>query len=187
MDKKTDKAFDISKKLVDKISKYKYPLAIVLVGLALLSFPISSSNKSPPKSEDSQTSIESFDLQALEKRLSEMLSKCEGVGKSEVLLTQSGSSEKVYEKNSELNISRKDESEDQTYEKQEQSELALTQNGSYVQTPVIIKYNYPKITGALVICEGGSNDRVRLDVIHAVSAVTGLSSDSISIIKMKTI
>ena len=39
--------------------------------------------------------------------------------------------------------------------------------------------------GAVVVCEGAEEARVKLCVTNAVSAYTGLSSDKISVIKMK--
>lgn len=39
--------------------------------------------------------------------------------------------------------------------------------------------------GAVIACEGAENAQVRLCVINAVSAYTGLGSDKISVIKLK--
>ena len=38
-------------------------------------------------------------------------------------------------------------------------------------------------TGAVIVCEGGGNATVRLQLTRAVSALTGLSSDKIAIVK----
>ena len=39
--------------------------------------------------------------------------------------------------------------------------------------------------GAIVVCQGGDNATVRLAIIEAVSNVTGLGADKISVLKMK--
>lgn len=184
MENKSGAAAKLNKKALSAILKYKYPLAIALAGIIFLTLPYKSNDS--PQPDSGQTSAPAYDIRELESRLSEMLSKCDGVGKSEVLLTHNGSVETVYEKNTESNMSRGGADDSAEYQRQEQSELATLQNSSYNQDPVIIKYNYPAITGALVVCEGGAADNVRLRVIQAIGAVTGLGSESISVIKMKT-
>ena len=44
---------------------------------------------------------------------------------------------------------------------------------------------YPVYQGAVVVCQGAGNSQVRLTVIDAVSVLTGLSSDKISVVKWK--
>jgi len=39
--------------------------------------------------------------------------------------------------------------------------------------------------GAVVVCQGGDNASVRLAVVEAVSNATGLTSDRITVLKMK--
>lgn len=39
-------------------------------------------------------------------------------------------------------------------------------------------------SGVVVVCDGATDARVRLDIIHAVSSYTGLGSDKITILKM---
>ncbi|HBR08356.1 MAG TPA: hypothetical protein DD735_05595 [Clostridiales bacterium] len=40
--------------------------------------------------------------------------------------------------------------------------------------------------GVVVVCEGAASPQVRLDVLNAVMAYSGLSSDRITVLKMKT-
>lgn len=42
-----------------------------------------------------------------------------------------------------------------------------------------------RITGALIVCEGGGNAAVRLELTRSLSALTGLSSEKIAIVKGK--
>ena len=39
--------------------------------------------------------------------------------------------------------------------------------------------------GAIVVCQGGDRPSVKLAIVKAVSDVTGLTSDKISVLKMK--
>ena len=56
---------------------------------------------------------------------------------------------------------------------------AVTDSGGVVVT----QEKYPQYRGALVVCDGGGSDAVRLQVVEAVSALTGLGSDRIAVVK----
>ena len=45
---------------------------------------------------------------------------------------------------------------------------------------------YPRFQGALIVCEGADSAAVRLRLLEAVSAVTGLSTDRITVVKMRS-
>ena len=50
---------------------------------------------------------------------------------------------------------------------------------------LIQKLNPPKYMGAIIVCKGAGNAAVKLAVVEAVSRVTGLGADQISVLKMK--
>ena len=50
---------------------------------------------------------------------------------------------------------------------------------------VVTQSRYPEFIGALVVCEGGGSSAVRLAVTQAVSALTGLPSDRITVVRGK--
>ena len=53
------------------------------------------------------------------------------------------------------------------------------------KTPVVTKTKKASYAGAVVVCDGADSAVVRLRIVQAVSALTGLGSDKISVIKMK--
>ena len=53
------------------------------------------------------------------------------------------------------------------------------------KTPVVTKTKSAPYLGAVVVCDGADSAAVQLRVMQAVSALTGLGSDKISVIKMK--
>ena len=57
--------------------------------------------------------------------------------------------------------------------------------GSGYQEVVITRQVCPVYQGAVVVCQGAGNAAVRLAVVEAISALTGLSSDKISVVKWK--
>jgi len=50
---------------------------------------------------------------------------------------------------------------------------------------VVIQKTYPEFLGAAIVCDGAEMSRVRTSITQTVSSLTGLSSDKITIIKMK--
>ena len=53
--------------------------------------------------------------------------------------------------------------------------------GSGSQEVVPLQTLAPEFRGALVVCPGGGDPRVRLTLTQAVSALTGLGTDRISV------
>ena len=69
--------------------KYKFVLLVVLVGVMLMLLPVSSGTEEP--TAEARASEESFDLEAEERRMEELLGRIDGVGKLRLMLTlQSG-------------------------------------------------------------------------------------------------
>ena len=59
----------------------------------------------------------------------------------------------------------------------------MTVGGAGGEDVVVTQERYPQYRGALVVCDGGGVDAVRLQVIEAVSALTGLGADRIAVVK----
>ena len=53
--------------------------------------------------------------------------------------------------------------------------------GSGRESTVTVQSEYPTYLGAVVVCTGAGDVRVRYDVLNAVMSYTGLTSDEISI------
>lgn len=118
----------LPEKLRDAVRRYKYVLAVVLLGAALMLLPAGGgktargADLSAPEPEPSgQTELE------------EALAAFDGVGRLRLVI--------------------RTEPETQRFE------------------------------GALVVCEGGGDAAVRLQLTKALSALTGLSSEKIAIVK----
>jgi len=45
--------------------------------------------------------------------------------------------------------------------------------------------NPPTYLGAVIVCQGADSASVRLAIVSAVGSVTGLSTDKITVLKMK--
>ena len=114
-------------------------------------------------------------MEDTERRMAEILSRIEGAGKLQVMLTLKSGSQ--------LELA---EDTDRTIESDEQrtkSETVTINRGSGQQDVVITQQRYPVYQGAVVVCQGADRASVRLAVTEAVAALTGLSSDKISVVK----
>lgn len=158
--------------LLSKMGKYKYTALIFLLGIALMLMPQKTQNKQPAE----QTRENDMENIELEERLEHILGHMDGVGNVEVLLTL------------ETGTSYQYQTDVQTYTKESntevQKETVLASDGSGKQIPITVRTTYPTYQGALVLCQGADSAAVRLDIINAVSDLTGLGSDKISVIKM---
>lgn len=154
--------------------KYKYVALVVLIGAGLLLWPSGSggteligSRTEPAESRDIQTEME------------EILGTISGVGQVKVMLTLDSDGERQLAQDTELSYSGETASPD---DYSRRSETVLLDGGTGDET-VVTKTVYPTYRGALVVCQGGDRADVRLAVTEAVAALTGLSTDRITVAK----
>ena len=155
---------DSEKQLLSFFKKYQYVLLVLLIGIFLMLLPQKTE-------EQTKVQPEKNVLLNLEEELSVILSKIDGVGKTEVLLTEASGSNTVYQM---------DGSQNQGY-----SDTVIIVDENRKETGLVKQIIPPVYKGALVVCQGADSAGVRLAVVDAVKSVTGLSSDCISVLKMK--
>ena len=151
--------------------KYRLVLLIVLAGLLLMLLPGGSGQET----EEVRQERETFSLEETERRMEEILSRIEGTGKLQLMLTLKSGSQLYLAEDT-------DESADGE-EVQVQRETVTLHRGSGYEDVVITRQIYPMYQGALVVCQGADKAAVRLAVTEAVAALTGLSSDKITVVK----
>lgn len=152
------------RKLTGYLTKYRYFMMILLAGITILLLP-SGAEEAPAPPAAAQTPAD------LQKQLEEILKEISGAGKVRLLLTEEAGSENIY----------------QTDEGAEQSHLdtVIVMNSQREELGLIRQVIAPRYRGAVVVCQGGDRPEVRLAVVNAVKSVTGLSSDRITVLKMK--
>lgn len=123
----------------------------------------------------------------LEQKISNILSKMEGIGKVSVLITYSESNEvlPMYDEKNSKSITKENDSsgEIRTVENEESEKSIITGSDS---NPVVKKTINPKIEGAVIVAEGASNPNVEANIISAVEAITGLATHKIGVFEYKT-
>lgn len=150
--------------------RYKYLVLVVLAGVVLLLLPGGEQSLGSQPTE-LQTSEMPFDLERMEEKLAAALSKIQGAGKVTVVLTLKESSRSVLA----LDTQKEADSSKTT--------TVIVSRGSGTEQSVPVQSIYPKFQGALVVCPGAGTPQVKLELLEAVRALTGLSAEKISICK----
>lgn len=151
-------------------NKYKFVGLIVLAGAGLMLWPTG---------ERHVTESVSVQERDLETEMEEILSAMSGVGQAKVLLTVDSDGERQLAQNTELAYSG-NTAAPEDYSRR--SETVLVDGGTGDEA-VVTQRMYPTYRGALVVCQGGDRAEVRLAVTEAVSALTGLSADRVTVAK----
>lgn len=173
--KGTDTAAKAGKKLMVALEKYKFVLLVLLAGVLLLLLPMPGGDSGKGQEEAAQAGELAFDLDGLEHKLEEALSRVEGAGKVSVVLTVKASTRQVLAQD--VTFAQRGE------ERDEGATTVVVSKGSGREEAVPLQQIYPQFQGALVVCSGGDDPLVQLKLVEAVSALTGLGSDKISICK----
>ena len=159
-------------KLEQLWKKYRLALVVLLAGLLLLSLPKTQKETDEPGEKND---YDTFSLVQTEQRMEEILSRIEGTGKLALMLTlKSGSQLQLAE---DMDQTKYGDGE------RLKKETVTISHGSGQEEVVITQQRYPVYQGAVVVCQGADRASVRLAVTEAVAALTGLSSDKITVVK----
>lgn len=151
------------------VKKYRYAVLILIVGIVLMLLPTSDS----PKETTQRSQVEAESEVPLSQQLSLLLSQIEGVGDTQVMLTVRFGTETLYQTDSYGSDSDR------------RVTTVIVSDSTRCETGLIRQVNPPTYLGAIVICEGANDPSVRLAIVDAVSKITGLGTDRISVVKMK--
>ena len=155
------------KKILAFLGKYKFAILILALGLLLMALP----SRTEPAATVQETQPEPERDVAQE--LSRILSQIQGAGKVEVLLTLEAGEETLYQYDDNLSDSA-----------QNRDTVTVT-DGQRGQTGLVRQVLPATYRGAVVVCQGADDPRIRLAIVEAVSMATGLGADRISVLKMK--
>ena len=156
------------------IKRYKYVLAVIAAGILLMAWPSGQKTSSVQESRGLTGTEENFSVEALEERLSHALSKIEGAGDVSVVLTVRSGMERVL---------AADRVAEEQGDRRELEEKVVVIDGNGGEEALLICQRYPTFQGALIVCRGGDDPQVRLRLTEAVSSLTGLGADRITVCK----
>ncbi len=159
--------------------RYKYAALVALIGAGLLLWPglNGGERSSRDREEPAQSSV--WPVRDVQQEMEEILSAMSGVGQVKVMLTVDSDGERQLAQDTQLSYSGNTAAPEDYSRK---SETVLV-DGSGGDETVVVRRTYPTYRGALVVCQGGGSAEVRLAVTAAVSALTGLPADRVTVAK----
>ncbi|MBR3060185.1 MAG: hypothetical protein IKN89_12250 [Oscillospiraceae bacterium] len=143
-------------------------LGALALGVLLLLLP-----RGAGKGEGPAATEPPFTLEAEEARIAKALSRIAGAGQATVVLTLDTGLQREFARNTE--DSRQSGGGDSRV--QSKSEVARDQDEA-----LTVQYAYPRYRGALVIVQGDGSG-LKLEITQAVSALTGLGADRITVVR----
>ncbi len=176
----------------------KEQIAILLLAgllLVVIALPSESPQSSPAGQTETEETVSAQTAQdqasLLEDKLKRMLSRVEGVGRADVMITLKSDGQQLVEKDLELqNASsqspdKEGEPGGQTVQSSN-SENTVYQKDAYGnETPYVRETLSPEIEGVLVIAQGGGNAVVAGEITEAVMALFGIQAHKIKVMKME--
>lgn len=161
-------------RITERIGKYKYAWIVLLVGMVLMMIP--GKDRQTTQIETKQTEIVTEES-SIESQLEEVLRKIDGAGDVKVMLGVELGERIVYQTDS--TYSQSDTNTDT------RTQTILITDSGRNETGLVHQINPPVYRGAIVLANGAGDPSVKLSIVNAVSNVTGLGADKISVLKMK--
>lgn len=170
-----------AQKFIDTLKKYKYAALVLLIGLALLLFPFGENKEPAPEvSVEKKESTADYAVE-MERKLTQILMQIDGAGRVSVMLTLQTGPRTEYQ----IDIQTSDADDTNGRQKTEERKTVILSKGSAYDEAAVSATIYPQFQGALVVSEGAGNAAVKLNLVNAVAALTGLGTDKITVVKMK--
>jgi len=184
-DEETPKGIFDNKKLVNVI-------VLIIVGVILL---ISMGNCGDDNNavlpvmdvgQNSGIDITEF-RQMLERDISETLSKMSGAGEVRVTITLENGGERVLATDRQTNEERNREGEGGVGRDIHRITFndSVVLHGRQEQVPIVLSETAPRVAGALIVAEGASDERIRLEIHRAARAILGAPAHRVVVVAME--
>ena len=180
------------KKKIENLVVFVIILIITIIAINIIWNEDSSKNKSKENLNNSSkqladTAIETSSDVSLEQNLKNILETIQGVGKVNVFLNYSESSETVAMFNENSKTSTTEETDTsggkRVIEQKDTQKDIVYQENDGDKVPITQKTVQPKIEGAIITAEGAGNAAIKANIIQAVEAATGLPTHKIQVFK----
>ena len=153
------------------IKEYRYVILVLVLGILLMMLP---QGKTEEKKDDNVLIPETEAVETLQEQLEQLLSQVQGAGMVRVLLTEAEGERVIYQTDGE-----------QGSQNSTRADTVIVSDSARAESGLVQQILPPSYMGAIILCQGADSASVRLSLIEAVSNATGLSSDRISVLKMK--
>ncbi len=161
-------------------------LVIFLVGVIIVIIAgsyIFSDDEVSTVSENTVTDV--FDADVFENKLAKIISEIQGAGNVKVMISYKTGVETVplldtKDSNTVTEESNND-SERRTEQNNVETSIIFNQEKNGNKVPYISKTIMPIVEGVIVTCDGGGDERVKANVIKAVTVITGVAADKVQV------
>ena len=143
----------------NKIKNNKLILIILIIGVVFLFLP---------SGKEEVENYEGVYERELAAETENIIKKIKGAGRVSVMIS-------FYDKGKAVPVT------DKSGRSGEVNEKAVSVSGKLA----LLKEEYPKVRGVVVVCDGGNVEEVRRDIMNAVSALTGAPIHNIKVFKME--
>lgn len=187
---------DLKKNIFKNIGIDKIVI-IVAVGILLvvISIPtkksqgdITSQNTVSALANNDNSSANMDYEEYLETKIKKMLSKVDGVGKVEVMVTLKGTSEKILVSENNYSENNIDETDSdggvRKSEEKSQSQSYLYSDSGNGSQPYVAQEIKPEVEGVIIIAQGGADSVVATNVTKAIEALLSVPVHKIQVLKM---
>lgn len=187
------------KEILDMIKNWKIKreqaLILFLAGILLLVISLPGGKKADREEAEKEvisrqgTTAEQEYIAYTERQLEHILSRMEGTGEVEVMITLRESAEKVVEKDTEAADETVSEADSQGGQRTTRSrtsrETTIYGEGkeNAGQSPYISKELTPRVEGIVVVAQGGDHAVVIQNITEVVQALFGIDTHKIKIVK----
>ena len=152
--------------------KYKYVILILIIGMLFM--------LQPSKEEKEVPQVETVAIQAQEelcRQLEEILMNMYGAGDVMVMLSESQGESTIYQTDTTSSVGDKGTDT--------KTQTILITDSQRNEAGLVYQKNPPVYQGAIIIAQGADQPSVKLAIVDAVSKITGLGANKISVLKMK--
>jgi stage III sporulation protein AG len=128
-------------------------------------------------------------VEVLEKRLEDILSKVEGIGSVEVMISLKGSKELVILKDSPYKEERINETDGEggsriTSSLEQEENTIMIEGDDGTRNPYVLKELEPQVEGIVIIAEGGNNSIIINQIVEASQVLFGVPAHKVKVMKM---
>lgn len=168
-----------------KWTKYVFVIGIIGILLILLSTFIPKS-ETPTSDEITQIDTETY-IKNLEEKIQTLVSKIDGVGNVDVMITLENGVEYVY-----ANSEKKSTDNTQDYtsgspskstDKNSTEQDVVMVDGNDGKQALVVTEREPTVKGVVVVCDGGDNLKVVQNITDAVTTALNITSNRVSVVK----
>ena len=162
----------IKTRITESIGKYKYVWIVLLAGVLLMMLPDTKEKNTPIQAITNPT-----EEKTMQQQLESILSQIQGAGQVRVMLSVMQGEETIYQT-------------DNTYSESENNidsreQTILITDSQRNETGLVLQTNPPIYQGAIILASGADHPSVKLAIVEAVSDITGLGADKITVLKLK--